>query len=87
MIESWESETNKSKRNQRMGGWENIKQNKSKGSSKVFGTMEEIYSRIQFLEKEGGSRECKGDSSRAWEEVKCRSKKTRAVRYNREKSF
>jgi len=47
--------------------------------------IEEIYSRIQFLEKRGRSRKYKGGSNRVQGEVKCRSEKTREVKYSREK--
>ena len=83
--DSWGSKTDRSRRSQRMKDWENIKQKKSEGSNKIFGIIEEIYSRIQFFEKRRGPREYKGDSSRVWGEDKYRIKKTREVRHGRGK--
>ena len=43
--ESWGGKPSRSRRSQRVGGRKNIKQKKSKGSSKVLGVMEEVYGR------------------------------------------
>ena len=45
--ESRRGEASRSRESQRVGSRKNIKQKKSKGSSKVFGVIEEVYSRTQ----------------------------------------
>jgi len=45
-IESKGSETSKGRRSQKMEDRKNIKQKKSKRSSKVFSTIEEVYSKV-----------------------------------------
>jgi len=42
--------------------------------------MERLYSKIQYLGKEGKLKECKGSSIRIWKKTKCRSWKIRKVR-------
>ena len=43
-----------------MGGGKNTKQKKNKRSRKVLGVMEEVYSRKQYMGKEGRSEKCEG---------------------------
>ena len=52
-----------------MGGRENIKQNKSTESNKVFDTMEEFYSIESYIEKKGELKEYKENSSKVWREM------------------
>ena len=70
-----------------MGSWENIKSKKSDESSKVFGMIEEVYSRTWLLGKRGRFRECKEDGSRVWEKTKYRSKKTGKLNMAEERDF
>ena len=54
---------------------ENIKQKKSTRSNEVFGVMERVYSREQYVEKGRGLKKYKESSSRIWKETKYKSKK------------
>jgi len=47
-----------------VGGRENIKQNKSTESNKVFDTIEEFYSIESYIEKKGELKEYKENSSK-----------------------
>ena len=43
-----------------MEGGKNTKQKKNKRSRKVLGAMKEVYSKKQYMGKEGRSEKCKG---------------------------
>ena len=47
--------------------------------------MEGIHSKAQYIVEREGLREYKRSSSRTWEKIECRSKKTRKVRDSRKK--
>ena len=59
----------------------------NKRSSKVFGTLEQVYSIKWYLGKGGGLRESKRNSSRVWRKIKCRSKIIREVEYSKGKGL
>jgi len=49
--------------------------------------MEEVYSRKQYMRKEGRFRKCKKNIGRIQRKDECRSKKARKDRYGRRKRF
>jgi len=53
---------------------------KNKRSSEVFGVIEGVHSRTQYMGKGGGLRKCKGGCGRVQRKNGCRSKKTREVK-------
>ena len=54
-------------------------------SSKVFGALEGVYSRVWYIGKGGGLIKCKKSSSKVWEEAEYRSEEARKVKYGRGK--
>ena len=56
-------------------------------SSKVFGALEEVYSRVWYLGERGGFRKYEGGSSWVWEEIVYQSKTIGEVRHGRRKKL
>ena len=57
------SETNRDGQSGEMESRKNIKQKESEGSSRILGTVEEIYNRTQQLEERREFRKYKGSNS------------------------
>ena len=69
------------------GDGKNIKQKKSKRSSKVLSTMEGVHSRAWHMGKRGELGKCERSSSWIWRKGKYRSKIIEKVKYDRKKRF
>ena len=68
-----------------MGSGENTKQKKNKRSNKVFGMMEGVYSRTEYIGEGRRLRKYKGSSRGIQKKIECRSQMTREVGLGREK--
>ena len=60
---------------------------KNKGNNKVLGALEEVYSGIWYMEKEGRLGKCQRSSSRFQRKNKYRSQKTEKVVDSRRTRF